>query len=620
MNKLSRFFKDYKIFFKFWLIFLFIGALFRVALISLFVERFDSQIFLIFLYGARMDTIAFSAFGIIFTLIYAFNLVRALKILLTFFIGTYFLLEISTIAFMDYFATRPNYLFVEYMKNYAEVLNMVFELYKLEVLAASLFTLALIYKSYAYFDKTIEKTRIKAKLLALPFILILLALGTRSSLGYSTPNRSFYTFNNSNVHSEIANNSAFSVLYSIYLMKKEKFYDYGDIKYEEAIQNVKKLNGFKNEGKDFRRLQESTFDKKKNVILVILESFGHEYSGYLGGTNMTPNLDKLTQDSLYFTNLYATGTRTSWGVSAILTGLNPIPSREYVKANKSLSDFYTIATTLKAKDYSTTFLYSGDVDFDSMRGFMLSNGYENVYGKEDFDSSLHRYTWGYCDEDLYDKALGLIEESGEKPFFLTLLTMSSHEPFDYPKGKVSPYEGEKLEGFANSIKYSDYAIRKFMNSLKEKGLLEDTVVAFIADHNPKAYGKFDVPIDKYKIVALIVSEEFKGGREYSKIASQIDFGPTLLDVAGVDAIIPTMGSSILQNERDSALLLAKKKNFAYLTPEGVVIYKDKRKTQTYGYDLKKTQSDKKSVYDGLSYIYASKYLYDKRLYKPYKSQ
>ncbi len=461
----------------------------------------------------------------------------------------------------------------------------------------------------------LQTSKIVPKLIALPFILIILALGARSSLDSSTPNKSFYTFNNSNIHSEIANNTMFSILYSVYLMKKEKFYKYGDIKYEDAIENVKLLNGFESKSKDFSRFQKSTFRKKKNVVLIILESFGYEYSGYLGGTDTTPNLDKLTKESLYFTNLYATGTRTAWGVSSTLTGLYPLPSRAYVKANKSLSDFYTLASTMKENSYETTFLYSGDADFDNMRGFLLANGFNNVYGKEDFDSDLTKYTWGYCDEDLYDKALGLIENSKDKPLFLTLLTMSSHEPFDYPKGKVEPFKDAKLEGFANSIKYGDYAIGKFIKNLKDRNLLKDTVIAFVADHNPKAYGTFDVPIDKYKIVA----DEFKdGGQEYSKIASQIDFAPTILDIAGIDAIIPTMGSSVLQNERNSAILLARKKNFAYLTENGLVIYKPKKNTKMYDYSLNEIAKDEKIIKDGLSYIYSSKYLYDKGLYKKEK--
>jgi len=109
--------KQYKIFFTYWLYFIAIGAFFRTVLISLFVEDKNMEIVSILLYGVRMDTIAFSAFSIIFVLLYAVNLVKIVKILLTLFITTYFILEISTLTFVDYFLSRPNYLFVEYLTN-----------------------------------------------------------------------------------------------------------------------------------------------------------------------------------------------------------------------------------------------------------------------------------------------------------------------------------------------------------------------------------------------------------------------------------------------------------------------------------------------------------------------
>ena len=579
------------------------------------MEKIDSELLYILLYGLRMDTIVFSALAIIFSTLYLFNLTTLLRVVLTLCASIYFIIEIVTVGFIDKFYARPNYLFIEHLNNYHEIFGMIWELYKIQLIILIPILLYLIYKLYQYFKNSLYKSSIKPKLIAFPLILILLALGGRSSIGTSTPNQGFYTFSTQGINNELANNSIFSILYANYMLKKEKFYNYGDLSFKEALANVKKLNNINNETKGLHRFQKSIFKKKKNIILVILESFGHEHVGYLGGTPTTPNLDRFTKKSLYFTNLYATGTRTSWGISALTTSLYPIPSREYVKASKSQKDFYTTAKTLKNHGYESTFLYAGDVDFDNMKGFLLANGYDKVYGKESFSKAKTKYTWGYSDEDLYNKAFSLAKKSGEKPFFLTLLTLSSHEPFDYPKNRVTPYKKAPLEGFANSIKYADYAIGKFMNRLKQEGLLENTVVAFIADHNNNPYGAFDVPIDRYKIPAIIVSNDFKEPKKYDKIASQIDFAPTLLDVAGIDAFLPTMGSSVLQVERNSALLLAKKRNFAYLLNDQFVLYKKNQPARIYTYDLKPIETNQQEIEDGLSYIYTSHYLYQhKELY------
>ena len=615
MHKFLEILKEYRPILKFWLIFLALGVSFRVLLSALFLENFNSDFFIGLLYGFRMDTMFFSAFSIIFLFLYALNLTFLARIYYTLILFFYLLIEISTVTFMEKFLSRPNYLFIEHLNNYEEIFLMVWGLYKFYLIFLIPLLLFTTLKIYRYFTKNIQKGSIKQRLILLPLMIVLLGLGARSSIGMGAPNQSFYTFSSNDTNNEIANNSVFSIIYAIYQVSNEKFLDYGDISAKDAIANVKRLNKIQNNEDNFQRLQKSTFSQEKNIILVILESFGHEHIGYLGGTPTSPNIDALTKESLYFTKMYAVGTRTSWGVSSVTTGLYPTPPREFVKASKSQNNFYTLARTLKKHGYENTFLYSGDANFDNMRGFLLSNGYEHIYDKKSFSGYSEPCTWGYSDENLYEKAFELIEKSAEKPFFLTMLSMSSHEPFDYPRGRVKPYKEAKLNGFANSMKYSDYAIGKFMKKLKAKGMLKNTIVAFIADHTNNTYTSTTLPISNNLIAAFIVSEDFHGGKEYDKIASQIDFAPTILDVAGVNETIPTMGTSVLQNQRDSALLLTNNKSVTYLLPEKFVIYRGRGVVQTYDYNKTKLDNNQNEVKDGLSYIYSSKYLYDNRLYK-----
>jgi phosphoglycerol transferase MdoB-like AlkP superfamily enzyme len=624
MNNILLFLKkiiiEYENIFKFWIYFLIIGLIFRVLLLSIFSNNgINMEWINTIVYGLRMDTIVFSALWIFFIIFYIFNLNFILRLLLTFTFSLYLLIEIVTFGFFNKFFVRPNYLLIEHLNNYNEIFTMIYELYTTYIIVLIIFILFIMYKLYLFFRSTLKDGSILKKLLFLPIVIVLLAFGARSSLGSSSPNQGFYTFSKNNTNNEIANNSIFSILYASYLAKKEKIFDYGDLNEDEAISIIKNIYDINNTKNTLDRFQKSSFNKQKNIILVVLESFGHNHTGYLGGTPTTPNIDKLIKESLYFTNMYAVGTRTSWGISSVISSLYPLPTREYVKAQKSEHDFYTIAKTLKKFNYTSTFLYSGDANFDNMRGFLLSNGYDKVFGKEDFNNKLTKYTWGYCDEDLYDKALELIdiENKTKKPFFLTLLTLSSHEPFKYPQNKVEPYKKAKLNGFANSIKYSDYALGKFVQTLKDKGLMKNTIVAFIADHTENAYGNFDVPIGAYKIPALIVSDDYakKGGVKYDKIASQIDFAPTILDVAGISSNIPTMGASVLKYERDSAILLARTNYFAYLLKNKIIILKPNKIHQTYNYKFEKISNNKSEIDEGLSYIKGASYLYSNKLYK-----
>jgi len=611
--KFLSYFTQYRSLFFFWILFLAIGAIFRVILSFTFLEHPFNEIYFTLLYGARMDTIAFSFFGIFFTLFYALNLIKISRIFMLLVTLLYFSIEFSGITFMSQFLSRPNALFVEHLQNYKELGLMIWESYAIYVVLLAIGLIILSYLSSKFFFKYIKKGDLKQRLITLPFILLLLFIGLRSSFGMSTPNAGYYSFSNNRLQNEIANNSLFNIAYSLYLLKKEKFYNYGKMDEKIALQRVKKINYIQNNKDTLEHFQKSHFHKQKNIILIVLESFGWDNIGYLGGTPTTPNLDALTKNALYFTNLYAVGTRTSWGISSILTSLYPIPSREYVKASKSQHNFYTVAKTLKKHQYTNLFLYSGDVDFDNMRGFMMNNGFDHVYGKEIFKTHHKEYTWGYCDEDLFAEAYSIIKKQ-KKPYFLAMLTLSSHKPFDYPQGKVEPYKKAPLKGFANSIKYSDYAIGKFMKKLKENGILKDTIVVFVGDHYSHSYAPNRVPIDKYKIAAMIVSDDFKGGKNYNKITSQIDIAPTMLDVAGISDTLPTMGQSVLSFERDSALLLANKRDFAYLLKDKYVLFKPNEKAQIFNYNNKPIENNEEIIKDGLSYIYSSSYLYRNKKY------
>jgi len=271
-------FKSYKTFFIYWLQFLVIGALFRIFLIFIFADiKISLDSFFSIIYGFRMDTIIFSGLTIAFVFLFLFNLTKILKILLSVLFFSYLFLEIATVMFMQNFLSRPDYLFIEHLSNINELFFTVWNEYYIYIIISLPIIIYLSFKVYKYFDKTLISKKFKDKIIVLPLILLLLFLGIRSSLGRSTPNQGYYAVSSSNIHNEIANNSLFSIYYANYLLNKEKFYNYGKIGYKDAVSNVKKLNNILSNDKNNNsliRFQKSLFKKKKNIILVILESFG----------------------------------------------------------------------------------------------------------------------------------------------------------------------------------------------------------------------------------------------------------------------------------------------------------------------------------------------------------
>lgn len=304
---------------------------------------------------------------------------------------------------------------------------------------------------------------------------------------------------------------------------------------------------------------------KKNVILIIGESFGGEFSGFLNGKNSTPNLDKLTKNGFVFDNLYGTGTRTHWGLSSVLTSITPLPNTSYLKLPKSQKNFYTIAKSYKKSGYQNIFIYGGDSSFDNMSGFLYSNGFDKIYDKFDFDTKYEKSTWGYNDEILYEKIFEIVKlQKGN--FFISALTLSSHEPFDYPKDKIKLIKDEPINGFANSIKYADFAFAKFYKKLQKDKFLQNTIVAIIADHGANISGNVHTSIRKNKLMAVIFSKNIKNIK-YKNVASQIDFGITLLDISGISDKINVSGQSALGKHRNNAWM--------HLANESVFLENDK---------------------------------------------
>src|SRR5947207_10986237 len=146
-------------------------------------------------------------------------------------------------------------------------------------------------------------------------------------------------------------------------------------------------------------------------------------------------MDKLAaEDGMLFTNIYANGNRTVRGMEGVLSSFPSLPGDSIVK--RDLSDnVETIARVLKRDGYSTAFLYGGRGVFDGMRSFAVRNGYDRFIEQKHFAQPTFTTIWGVCDEDLFARA---IEEfrtlsQGDKPFLGTILSVSNHKPYTYPK-------------------------------------------------------------------------------------------------------------------------------------------------------------------------------------------
>lgn len=269
---------------------------------------------------------------------------------------------------------------------------------------------------------------------------------------------------------------------------------------------------------------------QKNVVLISIESLSAAYMKAFGyEESVTPFLDQLAQKSLFFTNLYATGNRTVRGLEALTLCIPPTAGESVIKREKENKNKFTTGSVFKSKGYSVKYLYGGYSYFDNMKDFYAGNGYE-IVDRDNFtpEEITFANVWGVCDEDMAKKAISEMNKDYKagKPFFHHWMTVSNHRPFTYPEGKIDiPADSKSRKG---GVKYTDYSIMKFFEMAQKQPWFKNTVFVIVADHCSSSAGKTELPMDKYRIPAMIYSPEFVAPQKFSQVTSQIDVMPTVL--------------------------------------------------------------------------------------------
>jgi len=558
--------------FNFIVIGLLITTLSRLFLFFIFKNRVveTPDFWYIFPIGLRMDLILLCYLSFLPAVLITFLPNRWIKFTNSFLVVYSFVflflilfVELATPDFVRQYDTRPNKIFLDYLIYPREVIGTLLKSYLTSIIITFLILGIVIYlafkKGKKYFHT--QNGDYKFKLMIFPLVAFLLFLGARSSLVSKRPiNASEAVFSTDQLTNCLGLNSFYTVAFAAYSIKNEgNTKMYGKMDETEAIARVKKYmiagpNDFTDKNIPFLHVQEPDTILKKpyNLVIFLQESLGAEYVGILGGKPLTPEFDKLSKEGLLFTNLYCTGTRSVRGIEAVVTGFLPSPSESVVKLGNSQQGFFTLADALDQKGYDTSFIYGGMANFDNMASFFNGNGFENIIDQSDFESDDNTYafkgTWGYSDEDLVTKANNYFKSKGDKPFFSLMFSTSNHEPFEYPAGRIKPYD-KKPATVNNAMKYADFSIGKFFKMAKKEYYFKNTIFIVIADHNTRTYGKNLVPINKFHIPAFILGPGVPKGASYNKLASQIDIPPTLLSYLGLSFETPMIGRNL--NELNS---------------------------------------------------------------------
>lgn len=456
--------------------------------------------------------------------------------------------EAITPTYIVEYGTRPERKFFEYLDAPTELYGMLWHSYRLEVVIAIAATTAAAIAAFRLHRRWFEQTvdwRPGRLALSLPVAIVLLVIAGRSTLDGKPLHPGQVAFTNDLLLNNLALNSLFSAAYARYRMLEEVRPEtlYGEM----PRRSVRSIVGAHHDQRPI-----SVPPERRNIVIILEESLGARYVASLGGRNLTPNLERLSRQGWWFERMYATGTRSVRGIEAVLSGFLPTPGRSIVRLVDSQTQFFTLATLLHEAGYRNGFFYGGNSDFDNMRGFTLSNGFDYVYDENNIEHGVFRSTYGYCDDDVFDAIHATLSAHPEQPNFIATLTSSNHQPFHFP---VTAGDDYSLPLFTrdNAVRYADGALGRFMERARQADYWDHTIFLIVADHDARvadqtpgksAAGATDIakifPLEGFHIPALILGGGIAPQRS-GYIASQIDLPTTLLGLAGISGPHPMPG-------------------------------------------------------------------------------
>lgn len=379
-----------------------------------------------------------------------------------------------------------------------------------------------------YHDTIIEKARRWLYTLCFIFIGGLTFLAIRGSVGHAVANVSMAYFSNNGFLNQAATNPVFSFFSSVFRseLDEDDYQFYPESKRRAIFNDLHHRVGIQAECDTLLNTQ------RPNVVLIIMESFGRNVTDEtVGNQHVAPNIQAFKSEGIWFENIIANSFRTDRGQVSIMSGWPAHPVASIMKYPLKARSLPSIAKILKKKGYSTSFTYGGDANFTNTRAYLFNTGIDNVYDEKVVSlSSSHRTTqWGYNDKAMCQyftkKVLSFAKK--DKPFFATLLTLSSHEPFTVPHNKFS-------NKILNSVHFTDKYIGQMIREWQKSPEWDNMLVILIADHG-MAYPS-NVPmgaLSRQRVPMIWLGGAIKQPCVIEAYGSQSDMAATLLAQMGI---------------------------------------------------------------------------------------
>lgn len=391
-------------------------------------------------------------------------------------------------------------------------------------------------------------------------------ISIRGGVTESTANVSYAYFSPDQKLNHAAVNPVFNFFVNMDINEDfaSEFRFYKDDKYRKVVENL------------FPHTDNNTEDilntKRPDILMIVMEGFGAALVEACGGAkDVAPNLTRYAKEGVFFSNAYAGSFRTDRGLVCILSGYLGQPTTSIMKLHEKCEKLPSIARSLREQGYRTHLTYGGDINFTNMKGYFLSTGFEDITTNTDFTPEEQKgNAWGVNDHVTMQRTVEEVKKM-KSPWFYTLMTLSSHEPF------IVPYNKYPDNDIYNSFAYTDHYIGEMVEALRNSPLWKNLLIVLVPDHSIRNMDfmpelQSSSP-DFYHIPLILIGGAIKEHRVVKTLSGQTDIPATILGQMGIDHKDFMFSRNVLSADYTYPFVFSSYNNgFVFRDSTGVTVY------------------------------------------------
>lgn len=333
--------------------------------------------------------------------------------------------------------------------------------------------------------------------------------------------------------------------------------------------------------------QTNQANQAKNIVILIVESFGREYIGALNrdldnGTykGYTPFVDSLITQSTTFRYSFCNGRKSIDGMPSILSSI-PMFVEPFILTPASMNEFTGLAGILGAEGYQTAFFHGAQNGSMGFQAFAQKTGFQRYYGRTEYEAAKGTNdfdgTWAIWDEPFlqyYAEEMSRMQQ----PFMTAVFTASSHHPFVVPEQYRKQFPEEHLE-IQKCIRYTDLSLRRFFETASRQPWFENTIFVLTSDHtNMSDHAEYQTDLGGFCSPIIIYEPQNPIGKIEDKIAQQIDILPTILGMLNYSKPYFGFGIDVLSTPKEEAWAVNYLNGIYQYVKDGYVLQFDGIKT------------------------------------------